>query len=543
MEKGNEFFLQFRAQIDEQVAATDQVEFGERRVFQHVLLGKHQHVADAFVNAIGATVGLDGEKSRQPFRREVCGDAGRVQAGARGGDGPAVDVGCEELHRVVLLERVHALLQEDGDGIGLLSGGAAGRPDAHHGAGGLVVEEPGNDLFLKHLAGFRIAEEIGHADQQVAKQRLHLRRRLLQIPDITVDRVDLVDRHAPFDAAVDRARLVLRKVMTGLGPQQDENLLQRVWIVSVFSLFIFTEAFHSILTNLVQAAQSGETNIISLIASDIHKVAPEVYIQKYFTLFIQLRAIFFYLFTCLLVYFYYRSFPSAIRLLLSAALPAILLGFTTSIRILGPLAGLIITYYALRTKGKQAIPVLIIYAIIAIVTMYLTWPYLWTNPVGHLVESLKVMSLYPWRGQVLFNGVAYASTELPYSYLPVLFGIQLTEPVWVLFIAGLAVAVISLGEKRELIELTIIWFIIPFIGFIILRSALYDNFRQIIFILPPIFLMAGVAFEKIKRPALQIILIVLVILPGIVDGIRLHPYEYIYYNRFIGGRAHGRNRP
>ena len=25
------------------------------------------------------------------------------------------------------------------------------------------------------------------------------------------------------------------------------------------------------------------------------------------------------------------------------------------------------------------------------------------------------------------------------------------------------------------------------------------------------------------------------ILPGIVDGIRLHPYEYIYYNRFIGG--------
>jgi len=167
--------------------------------------------------------------------------------------------------------------------------------------------------------------------------------------------------------------------------------------------------------------------------------------------------------------------------------------------------------------------------------MYLTWPYLWPNPVGHFVESIKVMSLYTWRGQVLFNGVQYASTELPYLYLPVLFGIQLTEPVWALFIAGLVVAVTRLREKRELIELTILWFIIPFIGFILLRSALYDNFRQIVFILPPIFLMAGVAFEKIKNIKWQIAVVTLCLISGIVGSIRLHPYEYIYYNSFIGG--------
>jgi hypothetical protein len=33
-------------------------------------------------------------------------------------------------------------------------------------------------------------------------------------------------------------------------------------------------------------------------------------------------------------------------------------------------------------------------------------------------------------------------------------------------------------------------------------------------------------------------LIALAVLPGIVDGIRLHPYEYIYYNRLVGG-VHG----
>jgi hypothetical protein len=57
----------------------------------------------------------------------------------------------------------------------------------------------------------------------------------------------------------------------------------------------------------------------------------------------------------------------------------------------------------------------------------------------------------------------------------------------------------------------------------------------VLFILPPVFLMAGVAFSKVTQPKWQIALIALVILPGIVDGLRLHPYEYIYYNRFVGG--------
>ncbi len=328
-------------------------------------------------------------------------------------------------------------------------------------------------------------------------------------------------------------------------------LLTALWLVSVFSLFIFTDTFHTAIVNLVHAAQSGETNIISLTASDIHTAAPEIYIQKYFTLFLWARSAFFLLSSFFLLLSVRHFHPSREAFILhpSIFLPALLLGFTTSLRILGPFAGLIITYHATRTTGKKSIPTLITYAVIAIMTMYLTWPYLWTDPIGHFFESIKTMSLYPWRGQVLFNGIEYASTKLPYSYLPVLFGIQLTEPVWALFIVGLVVAVVrrhpdgstfahrveGWREKRELIELTVLWFIIPFIGFIILRSALYDNFRQIIFILPPIFWIAGVAIEKIKRPALQIALIALIILPGIVDGIRLHPYEYIYYNRLIGG--------
>jgi len=314
-------------------------------------------------------------------------------------------------------------------------------------------------------------------------------------------------------------------------------LLTALWLVSVFPLFIFTDAFHAALTSLVQSEHAGQTTIISLIASDIHTAIPEIYVQKYFVLFIRIRAIYFLLFTSALLYVYRKIHPPLFTLCLSIILPAFVLGFTTSIRILGPFAGLIVAYYALRTKGKQAMPALVIYAIIAMITMYLTWPYLWSDPVGHFWGSLKAMSAYPWMGQIFYNGVGYTSTTLPYSYLPVLFGIQLTEPVWVLFIAGLGLAIIgwTRGENQALVELAILWFVIPILGFIILHSALYDNFRQIIFVLPPVFWLTGKVFEKIKNTKWQITLVALCLLPGILGIIRLHPYEYIYYNSFIGG--------
>ena len=182
-----------------------------------------------------------------------------------------------------------------------------------------------------------------------------------------------------------------------------------------------------------------------------------------------------------------------------------------------------------------------IYAFLAFVAMYATWPYLWPDPIGHLVESVGVMAKYPWEGKVLFESVMYSSTDIPRSYLPVLLGIQLTEPVWALFAAGLGLTALSVARKQEngrhLLVLSLVWFVLPVLGFIALRSPLYDNFRQVFFILPPVFLMAGVVFEKIKRPVLQIALIVLCVLPGVIAGIRLHPYEYIYYNSFIGGEA------
>jgi hypothetical protein len=90
--------------------------------------------------------------------------------------------------------------------------------------------------------------------------------------------------------------------------------------------------------------------------------------------------------------------------------------------------------------------------------------------------------------------------------------------------------------------LTLAWFVLPLATFIIVRPTMYDNFRQSFFILPPVFLMTGLAFEQLRKPILQSALITLVVLPGILAAIRLHPYEYIYYNEFVDGVAGAENR-
>lgn len=313
------------------------------------------------------------------------------------------------------------------------------------------------------------------------------------------------------------------------------------WLVLLFGAYLATPVVQGWIDGMVRAAAAGQENIISKIASGIHRVKPEVYIQRYFVLFLWGRALFFTI-TGLALAWTWHKVPSALRLLVSTLIPGLLLGITISIRVLGPFAALMVAGYAIWKRGKAAFVPLAIYAITGMAATYLTWPYLWPNPLGHLIESIRVMSEYPWGGQVLFNGSMYASTQIPRSYLPVLLGIQMTEPVWFLFIIGLMIAVYESirrnVESRVLLILAALWFILPLLGFVITRSPLYDNFRQVFFILPPVFLLAGLALQKLRQPVVQAAVIGLLALPGILSGIQLHPYEYIYYNSFIGG-VHG----
>ncbi|MCJ7435753.1 MAG: hypothetical protein MUO77_19915, partial [Anaerolineales bacterium] len=223
-----------------------------------------------------------------------------------------------------------------------------------------------------------------------------------------------------------------------------------------------------------------------------------------------------------------------------AILAGSLLGLSTSFRILDPYAAILITYYALRNNGKKAIPFLIIYTITALFTTYITWPYLWADPIHHFLESLRVMSAFPFDQTVLFQGELYPAADLPISYVPTLLRLQLTEPLLILFAFGLIISINHfINKDRSTLVLFFFWFLLPITGIIVSGNTLYDNFRQLFFLLPPLFILAGLTldylFRKITTTSARLFVLFLLSVSGIVSAIQLHPYEYVYYNAFVGG--------
>jgi len=229
--------------------------------------------------------------------------------------------------------------------------------------------------------------------------------------------------------------------------------------------------------------------------------------------------------------------PSISRRAISILTAGIVLGLTISLRILGPLAGIFVLIHAAIKNKQKSIPFSIMYLFIAGIVAYLTWPYVWKSPIANFLESLKMMSQFPFDVKILFWGTLYLPDQLPRLYFPTLFALQLTEPLLVLFIIGLIVMTAS--RKLEPILLFSGWFLFPAFMIVFSNSILYDNARQLYFLLPPIFFTAGFAldwlFNYVPQAKFKIALLMFAILPGIFSAARLHPYEYSYYNAFIGG--------
>jgi len=183
------------------------------------------------------------------------------------------------------------------------------------------------------------------------------------------------------------------------------------------------------------------------------------------------------------------------------------------------------------------------------------------------------MSDNPTNLSVLFGGEVYRAGELPRQYLPFMLATTLTEPVWPLFLFGLLIGYLKLFQqnrnlsaslrevtpaetwrslrssldfttiRNNVISLTLVllWFAIPVAYVLIRRPSLYDGLRHFLFILPPIFIFTGVAFEflidHITIFWLRAGLVLILIAPCIAGITQLHPYEYTYYNSFVGGTS------
>jgi 4-amino-4-deoxy-L-arabinose transferase-like glycosyltransferase len=320
-----------------------------------------------------------------------------------------------------------------------------------------------------------------------------------------------------------------------------------IWLAALAGFLLLYQPLVLFLQYLViEAYNSGSTTLLgrlfAMLATQASSTALENYLLKVATLVRQAGVVVFLL-TFLLLFG--MTLLKGLRLALKdkyILIAGILFGLTLSIRILGLLAGVVvITVVIFSTSFKKWIFPVVTYLLIALLVVYLTWPYLWAAPLERFVEALSINLGHVHSVPVFFNGDYYQSNDLPMLYVPTLIGIQFTEPLILLALLGTVWMIIQWREVGMQKLLIIgLWFVMPVIVFMVLRPSLHDNIRHILFITPPLFLLAGFFLDVIlgylgKNKLFAVMLGILFILPGVMHIARHHPYEYIYYNQFVGG--------
>lgn len=187
--------------------------------------------------------------------------------------------------------------------------------------------------------------------------------------------------------------------------------------------------------------------------------------------------------------------------------------------------------------------------------MGLIWPWSIMEPANPF-RALTYFSHFfekPWKE--MFDGALVSVPDMPWSYLPTLFALQLPEVLLVLCIAAVGGTFVALSRsnvpaRRKTIFLMLtLAATLPLAVAMVKRPALYNGIRHFIFVIPPMAVLAGAAFawgmdwlkhnHRKWQPAALAIFSFGLLLP-LGEMIRLHPYQYTHFNQ-IAGTVRGAN--
>jgi 4-amino-4-deoxy-L-arabinose transferase-like glycosyltransferase len=181
--------------------------------------------------------------------------------------------------------------------------------------------------------------------------------------------------------------------------------------------------------------------------------------------------------------------------------------------------------------------------------MGLIWPWSIMQP-GNPFEALTYFSHFfekPWKE--MFDGALVSVPDMPWSYLPTLFALQLPEVLLVLM-AGAVVGTVAVlprknvaARRKTILLMLTLAATLPLVIAMVKRPALYNGIRHFVFVIPPMAVLGGVAFahlmERLRpqhrswQPVLLAAFCFGLALP-LVEMVRLHPYQYTHFNYIAG---------
>jgi len=187
--------------------------------------------------------------------------------------------------------------------------------------------------------------------------------------------------------------------------------------------------------------------------------------------------------------------------------------------------------------------------ILGYLVMGLIWPWSIMEPANpfHALTYFSHFFEKPWKE--MFDGALVSVPDMPWSYLPTLFALQLPEVLLGLSIAGVIGTFVVLprndvtAPRKTILLMLTLAATLPLLIAMVKRPALYNGIRHFIFVIPPMTVLAGTAFawglnwlgdrRRSWQPAGVAIFSFGLLLP-LGEMIRLHPYQYTHFNHIAG---------
>jgi hypothetical protein len=189
-------------------------------------------------------------------------------------------------------------------------------------------------------------------------------------------------------------------------------------------------------------------------------------------------------------------------------------------------------------------------AALAYLIMIFAWPWAALGPLNP-VRALLAFAHFHYGIQTLAFGEIYEMGEVPRWYIPAYLAIKL--PLTIL--AGAAIAFIAIAwrtkangplrnaRRPEMLMLAFIA-VFPVLCQVIAQGPAFTGMRHFIFVVPPLAALAGIGFHALLAQletrhrvlaASAFAAVAVAFLANAATLVRLHPYEYVFFNPLISG--------
>ena len=187
--------------------------------------------------------------------------------------------------------------------------------------------------------------------------------------------------------------------------------------------------------------------------------------------------------------------------------------------------------------------------LLSYVIMILAWPWAALAPLNP-IRGLLAFSEFHYEIRTLLAGRVYAMADVPRLYVPIYFLIRMP----LLLLVGVALAVLSVllplrairsGKLQSrdiaLVSLTVFF---PLACQVICRGPAFTGLRHFLFVLPALATLAGIGLDALLSALAArhrvlasggLTIVTACFLWDAVTLVRLHPYEYLFYNPLVGG--------